>query len=229
MPPDQQVVLGVDGTSNGWVAVALADGRFLEARLVQQFADLLDRYPKAAVIGVDIPIGLPETGRRLADQLARRVLGPARMASVFPTPPRRVLKASTYDQALAISRRLCAHGVSRQAYGLRTKIFEVDAVVARHPRVVEVHPEVSFTAMGWRPVEASKKTWNGLMERRRLLAEAGIVLGDRLEHVGAAAPDDVVDAAAVAWTAHRVALGLAGTLPNAPPRDRTGRQVAIWY
>lgn len=225
---DQHLVVGVDGAPGGWLAVVLVAGAFNEACFFSTFSGLLDRYSRAVALGVDIPIGIPQTGTRAADELARRVLGPARAASVFLTPLRAVLEAPTYEQALTISRKLSAQGVSRQAYGLRTKILEVDAAVHEHPRIFEVHPEVSFVAMNWGPLVAPKKTWNGLMERRRLLAQAGIRLDDRLTDAGPATPDDVVDAAAAAWTAHRVAQGLAGSLPNDPPRDNAGRSVAIW-
>jgi predicted RNase H-like nuclease len=40
--------------------------------------------------------------------------------------------------------------------------------------------------------------------------------------------DDVLDAAAVAWTANRIAVGIASTLPD-PPEQVGGRRVAIWY
>jgi len=72
-----------------------------------------------------------------------------------------------------------------------------------------------------------KRTWNGLMERRRVLAGAGIEVPAALP-AGTAAADDVLDAAAVAWTAARKARGEARTLPDDPPWH-DGRPVAIWY
>jgi len=74
-----------------------------------------------------------------------------------------------------------------------------------------------------------KKSWNGQMERRRLLADAGIVLPDGLTgRAGEVPVDDVLDAAAMAWTARRVADGVAIPLPS-PPERIAGRDVAIWY
>jgi predicted RNase H-like nuclease len=40
--------------------------------------------------------------------------------------------------------------------------------------------------------------------------------------------DDVLDAAAAAWTARRKAVGEARSLPD-PPELIRGRPVAIWY
>ena len=65
------------------------------------------------------------------------------------------------------------------------------------------------------------------MERRRLLAAAGIALPDDLAAGGAAA-DDVLDAAVAAWSAMRKARGEAETLPADAPLQG-GRSVAIWY
>ena len=40
---------------------------------------------------------------------------------------------------------------------------------------------------------------------------------------------DVVDAAAVAWTARRIAAGQAEVVPDPPQTDVTGREIAIRY
>ena len=92
----------------------------------------------------------------------------------------------------------------------------MDAFVRDCPplRVVEVHPEVSFAEMGGRPVAWSKRTWRGQHERRRLLAAHGLAVPDELGPLGEVSPaDDILDAAAVAWTALRVARGQAFSLP----------------
>jgi predicted RNase H-like nuclease len=87
---------------------------------------------------------------------------------------------------------------------------------------------VSFRELAGAPLAYAKTTWNGLAARRTLLARAGIGLPDDLAAAGRAAPDDVLDAAAVAWSAHRIATGDARTLPDPPQRDDHGRAVAIW-
>jgi predicted RNase H-like nuclease len=46
---------------------------------------------------------------------------------------------------------------------------------------------------------------------------------------GQAAPDDILDAAAVAWTAHRVATGTAHSHPDPPEKTERGELVAIWF
>jgi predicted RNase H-like nuclease len=43
------------------------------------------------------------------------------------------------------------------------------------------------------------------------------------------ADDDVLDAIAGLWTAHRIAAGTAKTLPDRAPRDSTGLPMEIVY
>jgi predicted RNase H-like nuclease len=202
------LTLGVDAARGGWIAVALQDGRFADAVLERRFPALLERFPEAAVVGVDVPIGLPEVGsRRRADLEAREVVG-ARRASVFFTPPRAALEAVTYTEARAV-----APSTSAQGWALRTAILDVDRV--RDPRVREVHPEVSFAVLAGHPLAAAKRTWNGQRHRLDLLAGADIQIPDQLD-AGLAAADDVLDAAIAAWTATRIARSEHITIPADP-------------
>lgn len=76
---------------------------------------------------------------------------------------------------------------------------------------------------------ARKKSWAGQMARRSLLAGAGIVRPNDLGDAGRTPPDGVLDAVATAWTAHRIALGRARSLPEPPERDADGHPVANWH
>ena len=215
-------VAGVDACRGGWVAVVLERGSYARALLAPGFGALLAELEGAVAVGVDIPIGLPAAGRRPADAAARAFVGPMRNA-VFPTPPREALLASTYAEA-----RKLVPSLSAQSYALRKKILEVEAHVS-DGRIFEVHPEVSFAALaGRRYLQYSKRTWNGQIERRRLLAGHGIELPDEIGDAGRAGPDDVLDAAAAAWSANRFRQKKAKTLPESPPKQ-SGRAVAIWY
>jgi len=202
------LTLGVDAARGGWIAVAVRDDRFADAALERRFPALLERFPDAVVIGVDVPIGLPEVGsRRRADVEARVVVG-ARRASVFFTPPRIALEAVTYTEA-----RTLAPGTSAQGWALRASILDVDRV--RDERVREVHPEVSFALLADHQLAAAKRTWNGQRERLQLLAGVGIEIPDALD-AGLVAADDVLDAAVAAWTATRIARGEHVTFPSDP-------------
>lgn len=206
----EEVVVGVDGYPRGWVAVCLRDGRFERVALHPTFEDVLSEFPDAAAFGVDIPIG---PGSREADRLAREFVGPRR-ASVFPAPTEKALLASTFSET---------SGVSRQTFALFPKIREV-AEHACDPRVVEVHPEVSFRALKGAYVEHPKSRWNGFMERRRLLAAVGIALPDELETDAPLV--DVLDAAVAAWSARRYANDHAESLPEGATK---GARWVIWY
>jgi predicted RNase H-like nuclease len=72
------VVAGVDACRGGWIAIVLEDGRFADALFASGFVRLLDGLARAAAVGVDIPIGLPEEGQRAADLAARAFVGPRR-------------------------------------------------------------------------------------------------------------------------------------------------------
>ena len=213
-------VVGVDAYGRGWVAVVLEGGRFTGATAVRNFGDVLEL--DADVIGVDIPIGLPPVPPRAAD-VAARVLLRGKSSSVFPTYPREVVGAADYTAARALCRERGWPVISSQAFRLGPKILEADRL-KDDERVVEVHPEASFAALAGAPVAAPKRTWNGLMIRRRLLAATGIELPDVLDEARDVPADDVVDAAAAAWTAARYARGEALPLPEGH-RERLG---AIW-
>src|SRR5258706_14438130 len=135
-------VLGVDACKPGWVGVVLHDGVVTVhvAKTIAALVANVEMDGRLAVIGIDIPIGLPDTGRRQADVLAYRLVGPRR-SSVFMTPVRAALEAGSHAAAVEVNKERAGEGVSAQVYGLHSKILEVD-VWARHAarRVVEVHP-----------------------------------------------------------------------------------------
>ena len=224
-------MLGVDACKTGWIGIALSQGT-LSAHAAAGIGDLVEDASSGgplAVIAIDIPIGLPGTGRRQADLLVRKAVGP-RWASVFVTPGRPALEASDYASAAALSLRLAGEGISRQAFGLQAKILQVDRWVRQTPhRVVEVHPEASFAQLAGAPLQSPKSTWAGIARRRQLLAGAGIVLPEDLGLAGEkAAVDDVLDAAAAAGTALRVVCDQARPPPEPPDLFSDGLASAIW-
>jgi predicted RNase H-like nuclease len=217
--------LGIDVWRGRWLAAALGSRSRPGFSVWSSLAECLAAHPEAAAVAVDIPIGLPDAGRRRADTLASPALGPRR-SSLFPCPPRAVLEVAGYHEALAIARARFGFGISRQSHALRERILEADGV--NDPRMFEGHPELSFARIAGEPLSRSKKSWDGQMSRRRLLGGVGIEIPDRLGgDAGAAPADDVLDAAVLAWTARRIALGEAVPLPD-PPEEIGGRKVAIW-
>jgi hypothetical protein len=149
----------------GWVAVVLEANRAF-VTTDRSIKRLIESQPSCAVIAVDMPIGLPADGEtRQCDQAARDYVG-KRRNSVFPAPPRSVLRAATHKEATALATELNGKGISQQAYALRDKIEEVAPIADGDKRVIEVHPEVSFRALAWdTPLDFGKKSWNGQMHR----------------------------------------------------------------
>ena len=96
-------------------------------------------------------------------------------------------------------------------------------------RIIEVHPELSFRELAGAPLEYSKKTYNGVMMRLRLLERAGIEIPAELGSVGGVALDDVLDAAVAAWSSWRYVRGEALSLPDSSSWQHDGeRIIAIW-
>jgi predicted RNase H-like nuclease len=222
-------VLGVDGCRLGWVGIELHDGRYAAAHVHPSLRGLLDAVPGAGVAGVDMPLGLMDTEVRSSDREAKRRLG-ARSSSLFVMPPRPVFDAVDHASASTVARALTGAGISIQTWGLRRKILEAEQVHAESPRLMrEVHPELSFREMGLQPSDGRKKSWRGQRARLRILAEHGIDLPEDLGGaVAAVAADDVLDAAAAAWSAQRIATGAAYSLPDPPQVNERGQQLAIW-
>ncbi len=217
----------MDAHRKGWIAIVLDSSGFVEAHTFADFAVLVEHLSAAEVIGVDIPIGIGNDFPRQADIAARTFVG-QRRSSVFLTPPMPVLRASDYTAARQVARKQFDIGVSAQAYALAPKLLEVHDVARRDSRIIEVHPEVCFTAMAGTEMQFSKTTWSGQKTRQRLLAENQIRIPDDLGDAGVAKPDDVLDAAAAAWTAHRYTQGTANSLPP-DSRARNTKASIIWY
>jgi predicted RNase H-like nuclease len=212
-------VAGVDGCRAGWIVVD--DG---QAVVQRDFAAVLRALPDDAVVAVDIPIGLVDEhvpGGREVDRAARAEMGPKR-SSVFSAPPRCALTARTLPEARRRGARL-----TLQTLNLLPRIEDVDDVITPElqSRVFEVHPELSFAAMaGGPPVLAPKRSAAGAKERRALLQQGGVCVPER---PAGAAEDDLLDACALMWSAHRVADGTASNIPDKPSRDARGLSMEL--
>jgi len=233
--PNGTRVTGVDAGRRGWVAVSLearsrpAGGLVVTIRVAASLGVLLTPeldLTGTMIVGIDMPLGLRETGWREADRAARGLLGPRR-SSVFAIPPRAVWAETSYPAANRRCRELTGQGFSAQAWGLRAKLLEANQYRQTCGHLMyEVHPELAFGAMAGAPLAASKHTGPGRDERRRLLAQAGIEIpaGTAATLIG-----DVLDAAAVAWSTRRIAAGQAVIVPAIPQHDDRGAEIAIRF
>lgn len=213
--PNEDALLGVDGARGGWVGVRW-DGRALACRFAATLTGLVDAVAPVSVVAVDMPIELEAQATRAAEDQARRLLGPRR-SSIFQSPSLGVLDFADDDYAAANawSKAHCGRGLSKQAWFLLPKIREVRAFTRdRSLTVREAMPELAFRAMhGDVPLPHPKTSWSGLALRLRLLADHGVVLPDDPGDAGRVAPDDLIDATALAWSARRIAAGDAERVP----------------
>jgi predicted RNase H-like nuclease len=225
-----KTVVGVDGCAGGWVCLALDIGtRQVSAHLLPDFRAVLEAFP-AALIGVDIPIGLTDNGSRQCDVDARRLLG-KRGSSVFPAPVRGMLAATSHQEACQLGRQIDGRAISCQCYGILPKIREVDCAMSPklQERVFEVHPEVSFRALNQcLPMLYAKKCVDGRRYRLDLLRPTIPDIAD-IRVDGRAAKDDVLDAAAVMWTAERICRDKAVGVTTVEEVDSKGLRMQITY
>lgn len=225
-----RVVVGLDACRGGWVCVRLVDGRVDEVEVVEEAGEAL--ADDVVIAGIDIPIGLVDTPGRDADRAARDLLR-GRASSVFSAPPRAVVAAyvagtlAEHAEATALARATTGKGISQQAWRLTPKIAEVDALAAAGHPVREVHPEVAFALVAGEPLPR-KVTWAGIETRRAVLRPLGLELPDRFPGDDRAAPDDVLDAAVVAWVADGIATGEGAlTIPDTTDQRDHGRPIQI--
>ena len=244
-------VAGIDGCRAGWVVVLVEHTagvvRNHHITLCPSFADVLAMHPKPTVIAVDIPIGLldrPEPGGRECDRQARTLLS-RRASSIFSPPTRPMLKATRYDQVRS-------QGLSIQSFNILPKIREVDRLMTPdlQRRVHEAHPELAFAALAGTPMQYNKKTPEGREERRKVFkslfhrrgesppftfpfekrgqrkAPGNFYKYSPHSHV---APDDILDACALAWTALCISSGQANRVPDRRQIDRKGLRMEIWF
>ena len=255
MSSTKVVLVGADGCKAGWIAVRRAPGSVPSVDVFASFAALLAASPDDAIVAVDMPIGLPEfssEGGRGPEAQVRPLLG-ARQSSVFSIPSRAALYADT-DNFTTVEAWYAAHrrasevarttsdpprGVSIQAFGIFSKIREIDTLLIARPdlrgRVFESHPEVAFCRLnGDQAMLLPKKIKgsinpDGMAERKALLCRHGYGMDflDQPPPRGAAA-DDFLDAAAMTLIAGRIASGKARPFPDPPLADGFGIPVAIW-
>ncbi len=225
-------VAGVDGCRAGWVWFRVDVPSLATSVEVADLPQRLrDRPDGLASIAIDIPIGLLD-GTRACDTAARKLLGQPRGSSVFPSPCRATIQVASYGDACDANQLYTGRKISRQTWGIAPKIKQVDDAITTECQewVFEVHPEVSFWAMnGGRPMRYGKKSRDGRLERlallRRVFPSIDAHVAQRPARVGA---DDLLDAAAAAWSARRKWQGIAGQVCDAEQNER-GLVATIHY
>jgi predicted RNase H-like nuclease len=219
-------VLGVDGWRGQWVG-ALLDGRSVTLLALRDVAAVL-AVPDVEVIAIDMPIGLSDDGARACDVAARGRL-PGAASSVFPAPVRPVLHATTYAEARSTSLAAAGRSLSAQSFALVPAIRSLDDALGDPPDpwVVEVHPELSFRALDAR-VTDRKASGSGAAQRIRALERVMDVLDALAEDRTGVPITDALDACAAAWSARRIADGVAECVGDGRT-DARGRPMRICW
>jgi predicted RNase H-like nuclease len=232
-------LVGINGCKLGWLCIfEELPSRQLASKTFVTIDDLARHIATLDVIAIDVPIGLTDSGARLCDQEARRLLGPKRGTSVFPAPIRGAIDAPTYEEACARSFAVQNKKLPKQSWAIYPKIRQLDDLLQRQPelkpKIFEVHPELSFRAWNdLEPIVAPKKKRVGAEMRLRLVTEH---FGERafdtvrLRYTRKdVADDDILDAFAALWTAERIWNEEAEVVPVDPPQDSRGLPMRMVY
>ena len=230
---------GIDGCKYGWILISFDEGE-------EHYEILKDEDELASVLGdydrvfIDMPIGLEdESYTRQCDLELRKVLGSGYASSVFSPPIRPALYAPTYAEANLTSFEYTEKKLTLQSWNITPKIRMLDELLARHDgwgeRILESHPEWLFNRLNEGMIFQKKNLKKGIRHRLELLSEESewaeeffrIIKEEyRRSEVG---EDDIVDAMVLALSAKKsTEIGLK-TIPETPPRDRTGLPMAIHY
>ena len=235
------VYIGADTCRAGWFAVSLTEGTDYEVNVFPDIFSLWNQCRNATLILLDIPIGLRENGfeERSCDKKARKLLGPKRGCSVFPAPCRSAIGADTYEDGSEINEKMTGRKLSKQIWGIISKIKEVDQLLSSdidaRSRIREIHPEVCFWALNnGEAMKLSKKKWGGYLERRKVLLSVypytEVIVNDALRKypLYKVARDDILDALVAAVTSSKGIRGLL-FIPETVEFDSKGLPMQMGY
>lgn len=234
-PSEKKPTWGIDACRFGWVLVQYGFEGWLSLHLIKHLCEWIARLQSNSIALIDIPIGLPEQGRRLCDQLAREWLK-QRRNSVFIVPARKAVYADEYPEACEVNRKHQGVAFSKQMWHVCPKVIQVDQIMRSRPlapaTMLECHPELAFWALNnAQPCQYSKHSAEGIEERIHLLRKLNgniddLMLNSLKEYPRSQVkPDDLLDACVLAATAYLAQKFT--SLPDPAPQDAFGLPMRI--
>lgn len=233
-PRPYKTIGGIVPCPGGWLIVParLAGVTVVveDPEVVRTLADVLDYKPKFDAAAIWCPIGFhdePVGPYRDCDAEAQDTIGWPRRIAVRPTPSRAALRAASRDEAKALEPWLNRDDLRRFKW-----LREAEELFQPfHQRTYfAAHPDLTFADLnGDVPLTTSPYHEDGILERMGLIR-------DRLPGVEevvmrtpppGAAQVHLLQAAALVWTARRVAGRAMQRLPFEPEWDTAGLRMEL--
>jgi predicted RNase H-like nuclease len=221
------VVAGVVPTASGWLIASakLRGATFApeEPRLFGSFREVLDVRPPISIVVVNVPIGCsdePDPTQRSCDREARALLG-QRSSATAPSSVRASLPRGIDDDGVHID------GEDFRLERLREVAREMSPSSQRV--IHEGHPGLSFYQLnGYEVLRWPSDSDDGRDERRAMLElkVPGVtrILDAKLPGI---VPCELIDVAALLWTARRVYGHSAARLPSEGEWDSRGLRMEL--
>jgi predicted RNase H-like nuclease len=232
--------VGVDGCPAGWCAVIKEENDWHTA-VYTDIAELWSKHKDAALILIDMPIGVLDDGTdRPCDYKVRKLIG-KRRSSLFPMPCRAALYASSYEEASLTNFKITGKKLSREMWNIMPKMRQLNDFLVNNTEALavikETHPELCFTGLSaGRPMEYAKKKEKdpAFEERLRVLISycsgANALIEKALKEYQRryVARDDIVDAMALAIMAS-FGIDKLQSIPEKPEFDAKGLPMQMLY
>ena len=226
-------VIGIDGCKAGWITAKILENKSISFQIIENLNDSHLKEGNLSHIGIDIPLQLSNSGKRLAEIEARSLLR-NRACTIFSPPTLNALRAKNYIDACDINFKECGKRISKQSWNLFPKIKEAQEFQENKSinklGVFEVHPELSFMAMNdMSLIKASKKTDIGREIRIKLVKKFfpnfSFALVRNKYKKTQVLDDDILDSISVLWSTQRIVDNIAEFVP----RDHKKTNMRIYF
>jgi predicted RNase H-like nuclease len=226
-------VIGIDGCKAGWIAAKALENKSISFQIIKNLNDNYLKEGNLSHIGIDIPLQLSHSGKRLAEIEARALLR-NRACTIFSPPTLNALRAKNYIDACDVNFKECGKRISKQSWNLFPKIKEAQEFLQNNSisklGIFEVHPELSFMAMNdMSLIKASKKTDIGREIRIKLVKKFfpnfSFELVRNKYKKTQVLDDDILDSISVLWSTQRIVDNIAKFVP----RDHKKTNMRIYF